>query len=233
MLSTDHIVLPNKLMLAKHDGFQRPLNFTKPLDLQECWGLSRPMALPIFDLDGVDQFCTVLYNDEQHTFDQVISTIMKVLKCDKKTASEYVTNIDREGRSVIKCGSFPACVELGKEIEKCMGQHGTKPLKVCKFYSNCLKNSNSNFNFLLIWNLHIFLILKVLIVSTDVIIHQTFAIRLLDWINVFLNYGQIFRSVFVKVLLDEDTKYLDLILLNDSDMWKSARLHFHRLIISG
>lgn len=77
-----------------------------------------------------DTYCTILYNDEIHTFEQVISTLNKVLKCTQKTAIEFVTNIDREGRAVVKCSSFDHCTELKDSIEKYTSRHGNKALKV-------------------------------------------------------------------------------------------------------
>lgn len=57
----------------------------------------------LFDLDT---YCTILYNDEVHTFEQVITTLGRVLKCNQRSSTEFVTNIDREGRAVVKCASF-------------------------------------------------------------------------------------------------------------------------------
>lgn len=54
-------------------------------------------------------FCTVLYNDETHTFDLVIQTLTRALQCTKKDAIEYATTIDREGRSIVKIGGFTVC----------------------------------------------------------------------------------------------------------------------------
>jgi len=53
-----------------------------------------------------DVFCTILYNDEIHTFEQVINTLSRVLKCNQKTSTEFVTNIDKEGRTIVKCSEF-------------------------------------------------------------------------------------------------------------------------------
>ncbi|CAG9856266.1 unnamed protein product [Phyllotreta striolata] len=81
----------------------------------------------IFD---IDTYCTILYNDEIHTFEQVISTLTKVLKCNQRNSTEFVTNIDREGRAVVKCSSFQHCSELKQDIEKYTSRHGNKPIKV-------------------------------------------------------------------------------------------------------
>ena len=53
-----------------------------------------------------DLYCTVLYNDETHTFDTVISTLQRALECQQRDAVDYATMIDREGRCVVKIDQF-------------------------------------------------------------------------------------------------------------------------------
>lgn len=72
-------------------------------------------------LDGdieEDFYCTVLYNDETHTFEQVIQTLTRIVGHTQKDAVDYVSSIDREGRAVVKCASFQDCIDLKQEIEK-------------------------------------------------------------------------------------------------------------------
>lgn len=70
------------------------------------------------ELDDDDNtHCTVLYNDETHTFEQVIQALTSIVLCSQKTAIEYVTSIDREGRAVVKCASFEVCKKLKEDIE--------------------------------------------------------------------------------------------------------------------
>jgi E3 ubiquitin-protein ligase UBR2 len=83
-----------------------------------------------FNMLTEDVYCTVLYNDETHTFDHVINTLTKVIKCSQKDAIDYVTNIDREGRAVVKCATFQYCTELKSEVERFTGRSTATPLKV-------------------------------------------------------------------------------------------------------
>ncbi|XP_049790695.1 E3 ubiquitin-protein ligase UBR2 [Schistocerca nitens] len=159
-------------------------------------------TLGLFD---TDTHCTVLYNDETHTFEQVITTLSRVIKCSQKDAIDYVTNIDREGRAVVKCSTFPHCKELKAEIERFTARHGNRPLKV-------------------------------LVVHAHVIAHQVFAMELLEWLQKILGYGEGFRVVFSEVALEldhQESSIIEGILVRDSHLWKSARTHWHRLIISG
>ncbi|XP_045778692.1 E3 ubiquitin-protein ligase UBR1 isoform X1 [Maniola jurtina] len=75
-------------------------------------------------LDQPDCYCTVLYNDETHTFEQVITTLMRVIKCSKRDSVELVSLIDREGRAIVKCNSFQLCDKLKTDIEMFTSRHG-------------------------------------------------------------------------------------------------------------
>lgn len=159
-------------------------------------------------VESSDTYCTVLYNDETHTFEHVISTLSKVIKCSQKDAIEYVTNIDREGRAVVKCSSFQHCTELKSEVERITSRTSSRPLKVQVKHSH-------------------------------VIAHQLYAIKLLSWLQNILSYSKHFREIFAEVVLQIKshptpcTSILEGILLRDSTLWKSARVHWHRLFIAG
>lgn len=160
---------------------------------------------PLSFTHSPDNYCTVLYNDETHTFEQVINTLARVIKCSQRDAIEFVTNIDREGRAVVKCSTFQHCTELKQEIERFTSRHGNRALKV-------------------------------LVVHAHVVAHQLYAMRLLTWLQKILSNCEGFRVVFSEVALQiksPDTSIVEGILLRDSNLWKSARLHWHRLFISG
>ena len=158
-----------------------------------------------------DVYCTLLYNDETHTFDQVISTLTTVVKCDQKEAVEYVTSIDRDGRSVVKCATFAACYKLKNEIEK----KGVR--------SSAIANSKIQ-------------PLRVSIFHKSTVACQTFALQLLHWFQEFLGLSTGFRAVLSEIVLTSpsSTNYsLRQIFLYDIKLWKTARSAWHRLLISG
>ena len=133
-----------------------------------------------------------------------------IVKCEHKEAVEYVTSIDRDGRSIVKCASFAACIKLKNEIEKkgfrtTISSSKIQPLKVAIFHKNTIAN-------------------------------QTFALQLLHWFQEFLGLSAKFRSVFSEIILTSpsNTNYsLRQILLYDIKLWKIARSAWHRLLISG
>lgn len=129
------------------------------------------------------------------------------MKCVQKEAIEYVTGIDREGRAVVKCASFAACVKLKNEIEK-------KALR---------SNVNTKIQ-----------PLKVAIFHKKAVACQSFAMQLLVWFQEFLGLHAVFRQIFTEQILQPHTPYyLKQILLYDIKLWKSARSAWHRLLISG
>ena len=80
-------------------------------------------------LEVEDMFATVLFNDEVHTFDEVINTLMKALdNCDKNKATSFVTLIDKEGRALVKCSQFQQCTEVKRVVERITGRRGRSNL---------------------------------------------------------------------------------------------------------
>uniref|UniRef100_A0AAG5DQH5 E3 ubiquitin-protein ligase n=1 Tax=Anopheles atroparvus TaxID=41427 RepID=A0AAG5DQH5_ANOAO len=157
--------------------------------------------------DMVNTHCTVLYNDETHTFEQVIQALTSIVRCPQKTAIEYVTSIDREGRAVVKCASFEVCKKLKEDIE-------TKAIRT----SVGGKVSP----------------LKVAVMHRHEVACQHLAIQLLGWFQEFLSKHSSFRNIFAQQISTPGTMFnLKLILGNDHKLWKSARSCWHRLLISG
>ncbi|XP_075982328.1 ubr1 ubiquitin ligase isoform X2 [Anticarsia gemmatalis] len=160
-------------------------------------------------LDQPDCYCTVLYNDETHTFDQVITTLVRVTKCGQRDSLELVSLIDREGRALVKCNSFQICDKLKTDIEMFTSRHGPS--------------------------------LKVLVMHAHVIAHQTFAMKLLTWLQNFVSQEQSLRLGVSQVALGEDVWGASCVagggvavgvMQNDSRMWKAARTAWHRLLIA-
>ncbi|XP_068622953.1 E3 ubiquitin-protein ligase UBR1 [Battus philenor] len=174
-------------------------------------------------LDQPDCYCTVLYNDETHTFEQVIATLNRVLKCNHRDSVELVSLIDREGRALVKCNSFQICDKLKTDIEthkalfeRFTSRHGP--------------------------------VLKVLVMHAHVIAHQTFAMKLLQWLQNFVSNEPRLRLAVSQVALGEDGGASALggasgvggvaggvvggVMQNDCSMWKAARTAWHRLLIA-
>ena len=52
------------------------------------------------------RFCTLLLNDDTHSYPEVIDALKKCLRCEFKFAADLTEFIDKEGRAIIKVGSY-------------------------------------------------------------------------------------------------------------------------------
>jgi len=168
---------------------------------------------PMMDdlLEVEDMYVTVLYNDEVHTFDEVITTLQRAVEnCDRNLAINFVSLIDREGRCLVKCSPFQQCNEVKRIVERITGRRGIKPLKV-------------------------------MVIHSHVVAHQVFAMRLISWLDGILGYSEGFRALFSRILVEQEMggngrkqpSVLENMLRHDTVLWKAARSSIHHLLISG
>lgn len=108
---------------------------------------------------------TMLFNDEVHTYDQVNTCLMRAIQCTHKQAAEHASIIDREGRSIIKCGPFLVCKDVCSVLDSLTRRPGPKPLK-CH------------------------------VMELELVAHQNFVIRLLQWLKTLIDRGQVFAMIF-------------------------------------
>ncbi|XP_037934845.1 E3 ubiquitin-protein ligase UBR1 isoform X2 [Teleopsis dalmanni] len=168
-------------------------------------------SLKCLDSDGDpdDNYCTLLYNDESHTFDQVIQTLTKYANFPDKESKEIVGSIDREGRAVIKCDTFFECCQLREAVERQSAAMGA-----------AIANSQHP--------------LRVTVLHVYSMACQQFALQLLSWLQDLLGRCSLFRQVFAKLLMDKKAPYSILHIFEyDVKLWKQARTAWHRLLISG
>lgn len=62
----------------------------------------------------------VLYNDEVHTFEEVIQQLIKALKCGRGRAEELTLKVHSEGKAIVFEGEFEECLKrdyILREIE--------------------------------------------------------------------------------------------------------------------
>ncbi|GFO34713.1 E3 ubiquitin-protein ligase ubr2 [Plakobranchus ocellatus] len=78
----------------------------------------------------IQPYMCMLYNDEVHTYEQVINTLQRAVDCTKRQALDYATIVDREGRSCVKIGSRDECSVVKETIQRNTSRHNSKALKV-------------------------------------------------------------------------------------------------------
>jgi ATP-dependent Clp protease adaptor protein ClpS len=60
----------------------------------------------------------VLFNDEVHTFDEVISQIIKATRCDTAKAEALTWEVHNTGKAVVFEGEMTRCIEVSYVLEE-------------------------------------------------------------------------------------------------------------------
>jgi ATP-dependent Clp protease adaptor protein ClpS len=60
----------------------------------------------------------ILFNDEVHTFDEVINQLIKALKCDRTKAEALTWEVHNTGRSCVYTGDLSRCLEVTRVLEE-------------------------------------------------------------------------------------------------------------------
>ncbi|XP_048457289.1 E3 ubiquitin-protein ligase UBR2 [Rhincodon typus] len=148
-------------------------------------------------LEKEDTYYCMLFNDEVHTYEQVIYTLQKAVNCTQKEAVSFATTVDRDGRRSVRYGDFQFC-EQAKTVIVRNTSRQTKPLKVQVMHSSVVAHQN--------------FAIKVLIWLSQVIGYSGGLRRILC-------------EVGLQQRSDEDSSSLvDRLMLCDSKLWKAYGL---------
>lgn len=60
----------------------------------------------------------ILFNDEVHTFDEVIAQIMKAVRCTRSRAEALTWEVHSAGRAVVFGGELFRCMEVSHVLEE-------------------------------------------------------------------------------------------------------------------
>ena len=60
----------------------------------------------------------VLYNDDWHTFDEVITQLIKAVKCTFEEARNYAFEVHVKGKSIVFSGSMNQCLKVTSILEE-------------------------------------------------------------------------------------------------------------------
>ncbi|MFO8099581.1 MAG: ATP-dependent Clp protease adaptor ClpS [Salinibacter sp.] len=68
---------------------------------------------------GTDEPWTViLFNDEVHTFEEVIGQIMKATGCNRSKAEDLTWTVHNEGKATVYEGTFEECFEVQSVLKE-------------------------------------------------------------------------------------------------------------------
>jgi ATP-dependent Clp protease adapter protein ClpS len=60
----------------------------------------------------------VLFNDDVHTFDEVIVQLIKATRCSSEKAEALAWEVHNTGRAIVYSGELPRCVEVSGILEE-------------------------------------------------------------------------------------------------------------------
>lgn len=75
---------------------------------------------PEFDeeIDVGLPFKVVLYNDDWHTFDEVIEQIIKAINCSMQKARDLTFEVHVKGKAIVFFGPLPECLKVSSVLEE-------------------------------------------------------------------------------------------------------------------
>ncbi|XP_048393035.2 E3 ubiquitin-protein ligase UBR1 isoform X2 [Stegostoma tigrinum] len=169
------------------------------------WTEDKELPLGLQPREKTDSYFCVLFNDEQHSPEQVIYSLQRSLGCSQREAQNHTTLIDKEGRRAVKHGTLQSCQETKLEVFNITNSVFQSPLRVE-------------------------------ILHSSVVSHQTFALRLLSWLNQVVSNSAGLRQIFCEVVLNQEPDsnqpcLISKLMLADAKLWKGARKVFHELIV--
>ena len=62
----------------------------------------------------------ILFNDEVHTFEEVIGQLIKAIRCTAEKAEAYAWEVHTTGRAVVYTGELTRCMEVSGILEEIM-----------------------------------------------------------------------------------------------------------------
>lgn len=60
----------------------------------------------------------ILYNDNEHTFDEVINQLIKALGCSLEKAKELTNTVHNDGKATVYEGTFEECFKVNSVLQE-------------------------------------------------------------------------------------------------------------------
>ncbi|KAF6024218.1 UBR2 [Bugula neritina] len=198
--------LPEGMVQRAEVLFQCILRYSYQV-LSSALDADLPDSLVEKNVLATDSYCTMLLNDEIHTYEQVISRLIKAVGVTNKEAVDFATTVDREGRAPVFTGPKATCQKLSQEIQKKFNLNDSKILEAAVMHHSFVSHQD---------------FAQLLLKWLEEIIDYSDGLR------------KIFCRV--AMVPDEDVSDISLlekILLADTSFWKAVRLQFHQLFMTG
>jgi len=72
----------------------------------------------VANVDTLDSWRVVLFNDDDHTFDEVIFQIIKAVRCPRAVAEKKTWEVHTKGRSIVYSGIMANCIKVSSVLEE-------------------------------------------------------------------------------------------------------------------
>ena len=81
---------------------------------------TNPLEQPVQDDEVLtqDPARVILFNDEVHTFDEVISQLIKATRCTPEKAEALAWEVHTTGRAMVFAGEMTRCMEVSGILEE-------------------------------------------------------------------------------------------------------------------
>ena len=63
-------------------------------------------------------FKVILYNDDVHTFDEVIIQLIKAVGCSFEKARSFAFEVHVKGKAIVYFGDLPSCLKVSSILEE-------------------------------------------------------------------------------------------------------------------
>ncbi|MCC6548799.1 MAG: ATP-dependent Clp protease adaptor ClpS [Ignavibacteriaceae bacterium] len=77
-----------------------------------------PRVLDSEQIETELPYKVVLYNDDWHTFDEVINQIIKAVHCSIQQARKYTFEVHLKGMAVVYYGDMASCLKVSSVLEE-------------------------------------------------------------------------------------------------------------------
>lgn len=70
------------------------------------------------EVETLEPAKVILFNDDVHSFDEVITQIIKAIKCTQSRAESLAWEAHKNGKTVVFAGEFFRCMEVSQVLEE-------------------------------------------------------------------------------------------------------------------
>lgn len=70
------------------------------------------------EIDEDNPWQLILYNDNVHTFDEVINQLIKALGCSLEKAKELTNKVHSDGKATVYEGTFEECFKVNSVLQE-------------------------------------------------------------------------------------------------------------------